>query len=53
MSREATEAVMAAFYECRVLDTEACLEEEEAVVCRDYCTKSWGVAMDRAGVLVD
>ena len=27
--------------------------EEVVMVCRDYCTESWGVAMDRAGVPVD
>ena len=53
VSREAAEAAMATFYERGVLDTEACLAEEVAAVCRDYCTKSWGVAMDQAGVLVD
>ena len=49
MAREAVEAVVAASYECGVQDTEACLAEEVAAVCRDYCTESWGVAMDRAG----
>jgi len=32
---------------------EAWLSEEVAVVCRDYCTESWGVAMDWAGVPAD
>ena len=32
------------------MDTEAWLVEEVAIVCRDYCTESWGVAMDQAGV---
>ena len=53
MAREAAEAAMAASYERGVKDTEARLTEEVAVVCRDYCTKSWGVAMDRAGVPAD
>ena len=36
---------MKASYERGVLDT-----KEVAVVCKDYYTESWGVAMDRAGV---
>ena len=44
---------MAASYERGVKDIEARLIEEVAVVCRDYCTESWGVAMDRAGVPAD
>ena len=44
---------MAASYERGVKDTEARLTEEVAVVCRDYWTESWGVAMDRAGVPAD
>ena len=40
MAREAVEAVVAASYECGVLDTEARLTEEIATVCRDYCTES-------------
>ena len=46
MAREAVEATMAAFYERGVLDMEARLAEEVAVVCKDYCIESWGVAMD-------
>ena len=53
VAKEVVEAAVKALYECGVLDTEARLTEEVVVVCRDYCTKSWGVAMDRAGVLVD
>ena len=41
---------MKASYERGVLNIEAKLIEEVAMVCRDYCTESWGVAMDRAGV---
>ena len=41
---------MVASYERGVQDTETKLTKEEAVVCRDYCTESGGVAMDRAGV---
>jgi len=42
-----------ASYERGVLDTENRLTEEMAVVCKDYCTESWGVAMDRARVPTD
>ena len=53
MAREAAEATVKAFYERGVLETETRLAEEVAIVCRDYVTESWGVAMDRAGVLAD
>ena len=52
-AKEATEAAERTSYERGVMDTEARLVEEVAVVCRDYCTKSWGIAMDRAGVPAD
>ena len=50
MVRDAAEAAVKASYERGVLDTEKRLTEEVAIVCRDYCVESWGVAMDRAGV---
>ena len=53
MAREAAEVAMAASYEHGVKDSEARLTEDVAVVCRDYVTESWGVAMDWAGVLID
>ena len=53
MAREAAEVVVKASYERGVRDTETRLTEEVAVVCKDYCTESWEVAIDRAGVLVD
>ena len=53
VAREAVEAAMAASSECGVLDTKTRLVEEVAAVCRDYCTESWRVAMDRAGVPID
>ena len=53
MAREAAEVAVAASYEHGVKDTEARLIEEVAMVCRDYCTESWGVVMDRAGVPAD
>ena len=53
MAREAAEAAVNTFYERGVLETETRLAEEVAIVCRDYVTESWGVAMDRAGVPAD
>ena len=53
VAREAAEAAVKASYECGVQDTETRLVEEVAIVCRDYCTESWGVAMDRTGVPAD
>ena len=53
MAREAVEVVVSAPYDCGVADTETRLAKEVAVICRDYVFKSWGVAMDRAGVPVD
>ena len=53
VAREAVEATVKASYEHGVLDTEARLTEEVVVVCKDYCTKSRGVAMDQARVPVD
>lgn len=53
LARKAAEAVVAASYERGVKDTEARPTEEVVVVCRDYVTKSWGIAMDRAAVLAD
>ena len=50
MAREAAEVAVAASYERGVKDTEVRLTEEVAVVCRDYCIESWGVAMDWVGV---
>ena len=53
MAREAAEATVAASYERGVRDTEARLTEKVAVVCRDYVTESWGVALDQAAVPAD
>ena len=53
VAREAAEAVVKTSYERGVRDTETRLAEEVAVVCRDYCTESWGIAMDWAGVPAD
>ena len=46
MAREAAEVTVNASYERGVLDIEICLAEEVAIVCRNYCTESWGVAID-------
>ena len=53
VAREVTEVVVKASYEHRVQDTKTRLAKEVAVVCRDYCTESWGVAMDRSRVPAD
>ena len=53
VAREAIEAAVKASYEGGVQDTEARLLEEVAVVCKDNCIESWGVAMDRVGVPAD
>ena len=52
-AKEATKATERTSYERGVVDTEAWLANEVVVVCRDYYTESWGVAMDRAGVSTD
>ena len=53
VAKEAAEAAVSASYDRGVVETETCLAEEVVVVCRDYVTESWGVAMDRAGVPTD
>ena len=53
MAREAAEVAVKASYEHGVWDTETRLTEEVVVICKDYCTESWEVAIDWAGVLVD
>ena len=53
MANEATKAAMNASYDRGVADMETRLAEEVAVVCRDYISESWGVAMDRVGVPAD
>ena len=45
-AKEATEAAERMFYERGVIDTKAQLAEEVAIMCRDYYTESWGVAMN-------
>ena len=53
MAREAAEAAVSASYDCEVADTKTRLVEDVAVVCRDYVSESWGVAMDRADFPAD
>ena len=53
LAREVAEKAVAASYERGVRDTEARLAEEVAIVCREYITTSWGVALDQAAVPAD
>lgn len=53
VTKEASKAVEKASYERGVLDMETRLAEEVARVCRDYYTKVWTKALNRAGVSVD
>ena len=53
VAREVVKAAVNASYKRGVLDTETCLVEEVAILCRDYCTESWGVATDQVEVLAD
>ena len=53
VAREAAEAAVKTSYKRGVQDTKTRLLEEVVVVCRDYYTESWGVAMDQARVPVD
>ena len=53
MAREAAEAAVSASYDCEVADTKTRLVEDVAVVCRDYVSESWGVAMDGTNVPAD
>ena len=46
MAREAAKVLVNTSYERGVLDTETRLAEEVAIVRRNYCTESWGVAID-------
>ena len=50
MAREVAKVAKNVSYEHRVLDMETRLTKEVAIVCRDYITESWGVAMDQAEV---
>ena len=53
LAREAAEKAVAASYDYGVKDTEVRLAKEVAIVCREYITLSWGVALDRAAVQAD
>ena len=50
--KEAAEAKKQAAYTLRVEETQARLIEELTAVCRDYCSISWGKALDAVGVPV-
>ena len=53
VAREAVEVAVETSYECGVQDTKTRLAEQVSILCRDYCTESWGVAMDQERVPVD
>ena len=48
--KEAAEAKKQAAYTFGVEETQAKLREELSAVCREYCSISWGKALDVAGV---
>ena len=50
--KEAAEAKKQAAYTLGVEETQARLIEELTAVCRDYCSISWGKALDAVGVPV-
>ena len=51
--QEAAQAAERAAYEWGVLKTEQRLAKKVAEVCRDYCSMTWDVALNRAGVPAD
>ena len=53
MAKEAAEATVKASYECGVWVTETRQVKEVVEACRDYCTESWAVVLNRAGVPTD
>ena len=48
--KEAAEAEKQVAYMLGVEETQARLTEELSAVCRDYCSTSWGKALDATGV---
>ena len=50
--KEAAEAEKQAAYMLGVEETQARLTEELSAVCSDYCSISWGKALDATGVPV-
>ena len=50
--KEAAEAKKQTAYTLRVEETQARLIEELTAVCRDYCSISWGKALDAVGIPV-
>ena len=53
VAREVVKAMVNTSYERGVLDTVTSLAEEVIIVCWDYVTESWGMAMDWVGVPAD
>ena len=50
MAKEAAKAVEAATYKHRVVETEARLNAEVTIICRDYCAETYYQTLDRARV---
>ena len=53
VARVAAKAAEEAAYECGMEDAEKRLAEEVAEVCKDYCSETWVVALNRVGVPTD
>ena len=53
VTQEAAIAAETSAYERGVLETEARLTVEVTAVCKEYCTKTYNQALDRAGIPVD
>ena len=53
LAKEAVEAEKQATYTLRVEETQARLTEEFSSVCKEYCSISWGKALNVAGVPVN
>ena len=53
LAKEATEAEKRAAYQLGVEETEVRLTEELSEVCKDYCSITWGQALNAIGVPVD
>ena len=50
VAQVAADALGKKFYDLRVQETEACLTEELAGFCKDYCQKVWTEALNLAKV---
>lgn len=53
LAKETAEAEKRVAYQLRVEETKARLTEELSEVCRDYCSITWGQALNAAGVPTD